>query len=128
MIDCFPPIRSTMSMDIVKELHPMELPRYEVLPGHLLGWLDVCSSANIVVKEIMFPAILTVVSGLMAPKTRLQKSAIFEDEPINLFTIVLAMPGTGKSAALHAEIKNPIISQEAGERRQGHTDQGRHQS
>lgn len=100
-----------MSMDIVKELHSVELPWDEVLPGYLVEWLDVFSSAHNVVKEIMLPAILTAVSGLMAPKTRLQISAI-EEEPVNLFTIVLAPPGAGKSAALHAGIENPIIGLE----------------
>ena len=35
-----------------------------------------------------------------------------EEEPVNLFTIVLAPPGAGKSAALKAGIENPIVSLE----------------
>ena len=60
----------------------------------------------------MLPGILSAVSGLMAPKTRLKMSEI-EEEPVNLFMIVLAPPGAGKSAALRAGIENPIVSLEA---------------
>ena len=98
-------------MDIVRELHAIELPWDEVLPMFLVQWLDVFAKAHNVVKEIMLPAILTAVSGLIAPKTRLRMSAI-EEEPVNLFTIVLAPPGAGKSAALHAAVENPIIGLE----------------
>ena len=35
-----------------------------------------------------------------------------EEEPVNLFTIVLAPPGAGKSAAFKAGIENPIVSLE----------------
>jgi hypothetical protein len=92
----------------IKELHAIELYWDEVLPGNLLQWLDVFSSAHNVVKDIMFLGILTAVSGLMEPKTTLQTSEM-EFEPVNLFTIVLAPPGASKGAALHAGVETPII-------------------
>ena len=98
-------------MDIVRELHAIELPWDEVLPMFLVQWLNVFAKAHNVVKEIMLPAILIAVSGLIAPKARLRMSAI-EEEPVNLFTTVLAPHGAGKSAALHATVENPIIGLE----------------
>ena len=59
------------------------------------------------VKDIVFPGILTAVSGLMAPRTTLQISEM-EFEPVNLFTIGLAPPGAGTSSALHAGAVKPI--------------------
>lgn len=97
--------------EILKELHSINLPWNEVLPPSLVDWLEVFSSSHNVVKEIMFPANLTSLSGLMAPKTKLKMSHI-EFEPVNLFTIVLAPPGSGKSAALHAAIERPILAVE----------------
>ena len=54
----------------LKELHSLDLTWDEILPDNLIQWLDLFSGAHNVVKEIMFPAILTAVSGLMAPKHR----------------------------------------------------------
>lgn len=107
-------IYSTFSriMDITKELHSIEIEWEEILPQSLVEWLDVFSGAHNVVKEIMFPGILSAVSGLMAPKTKLKMSEI-EEEPVNLFAIVLAPPGAGKTAALRAGIENPIVNLEA---------------
>ena len=96
---------TTKAGEILKELHSIELFWNDVLPAVIVDWLGIFSSSHNVVKEIMFPAILTAlhVSGLMAPRTKLKMSHI-EFEPVNLFTIVLAPPGSGKSAALQAGI------------------------
>jgi hypothetical protein len=99
-------------MDVtIKELHSLDIHWEDVLPQRLVEWLEVFSGAHNVVKEIMFPAILSAVSGLIAPKTKLKMSEI-EEEPVNLFMIVLAPPGAGKSAALRAGIEIPIVSLE----------------
>jgi len=100
-----------MHEEALRELHSIELIWDEILPENVVEWLDIFSRSYNVVKEIMFPGILSAVSGLMAPKTTLRMSAI-ELEPVNLFTIVLAPPGAGKSAALHAGVENPIITLE----------------
>lgn len=102
---------STTVNEIVQELHSLELPWDEVLPRNVTEWLEIYSSSHNVVKEIMFPGILTALSGLMAPKTKLKMSPI-ELEPVNLFTIVLAPPGSGKSAALQAGVNGPILALE----------------
>ena len=104
-------MNSTTENEIVQELHSLELPWDDVLPREITEWLDIFSSAHNVVKEIMLPGILTALSGLMAPKTKLEMSAI-ELEPVNLFTIVLAPPGSGKSAALQAGVNGPILALE----------------
>ncbi len=99
-------------MDItIKELHLLDIRWKDVLPQHLVEWLEVFSGAHNVVKEIMFPAILSAVSGLIAAKAKLKMSEI-EEELVNLFVIVLAPPGAGKSAALQAGIETPVVSLE----------------
>ena len=102
---------TTKAGEILKELHSIELPWNDVLPAVIVDWLGIFSSSHNVVKEIMFPAILTALSGLMAPRTKLKMSHI-EFEPVNLFTIVLAPPGSGKSAALQAGIQGPVLAVE----------------
>jgi len=47
----------------------------------------------------------------MAPETNLKMSHI-EFEPVNLFTIVLAPPGSGKGGALQAGFKGPVLAAE----------------
>jgi len=100
-----------MEEDTLQELYGVELDWSEVLPECIVNWLEIFSKSHNVVKEIMFPGILTAISGLMAPNTTLKISPI-ELEPSNLFIVVLAPPGAGKSAALHAGVENPITTLE----------------
>ncbi|XP_048587964.1 uncharacterized protein LOC116605640 [Nematostella vectensis] len=92
---------------VLKELHSLQLPWDEVLPQSHVDWLDVFSNAHSVVKEIMFPAILTGISGVMAPRTTIKLSKN-EYEPVNLFTVILAPTGAGKTAAMKAAIDEPL--------------------
>ena len=57
-------------MDIIKELHSLDIQWEDVFPQNLVEWLNVFSGAHNVVKEIIIPAILSAISSLIAPKTK----------------------------------------------------------
>lgn len=73
-------------------------PWQEVAPGSFVEWLEKFSKARNVVKEFVIWPLLSAISALISPKTKVKASSLYP-EPVNIYTLFLAESGSNKSTA-----------------------------
>ena len=82
-------------------------PWNEAAPDNFVAWLDKFSKARNVVKEFVIWPLLSAVSALIAPKTKVRASSLYP-EPVNIYTLFLAESGSNKSTAFSLSV-DPIM-------------------
>lgn len=95
------------SMTYVEDIAPTSLfreasgvlmPLKEILPDRCYEWLETISFAYNTRPEFVFTSAMVVTSALVGPKLKVSVSQTYQ-EPLNLFLVNVAYPGSGKSQA-----------------------------
>ena len=82
-------------------------PWQEAAPSNFVVWFDKFSKARNVVKEFVIWPLLSAISALISPKTKVKASSLYP-EPVNIYTLFLAESGSNKSTAFSLAV-DPII-------------------
>ena len=93
--------------DIYSRAKTVPFPWNEAAPNHFVAWLEKFSRGRNVVKEFVIWPLLSAISALISPKTKVKASSL-HPEPVNIFTLFLAESGSNKSTAFGLAV-DPII-------------------
>ena len=89
------------------EAKKIEFPWKKAAPDVFVDWLEKFSRARNVVKEFVIWPLLSAISALIAPKTKVRASSLYP-EPVNIYTVFLAKSGSNKLTAFSLSI-DPIV-------------------
>ena len=92
---------------VYSEAKKIEFPWKEAAPDVFVDWLEKFSRARNVVKEFVLWPLLSAISALISPKTKVRASSLYP-EPVNIYTVFLAESGSNKSTAFSLSI-DPIV-------------------
>lgn len=93
--------------EVYKRAKEVAFPWKEAAPDSFVSWLDKFSKARNVVKEFVIWPLLSAVSALISPTTKVKASSLYP-EPVNIYTLFLAESGSNKSTAFSLSV-DPII-------------------
>lgn len=93
--------------EIYSQAKRIPFPWSEAAPVSFEVWLEKFSRARNVVKEFVLWPLLSAISTLISPKTKVKASSLYP-EPVNIYTLFLAESGSNKSTAFSLSI-DPII-------------------
>ena len=93
--------------EVYSQAKKVEFPWLEAAPVTFVDWLEKFSRARNVVKEFVLWPLLTAISALVSPKTKVRASSLYP-EPVNIYTLFLAESGSNKSTAFSLSI-DPIV-------------------
>ncbi len=93
--------------DIYSRAKRIPFPWNEAAPDNFVVWLEKFSRARNVVKEFVIWPLLSAISALISPRTKVKASSLYP-EPVNIYTLFLAESGSNKSTAFSLAV-DPII-------------------
>ena len=93
--------------DIYSRAKRITFPWDEAAPNNFVAWLEKFSRARNVVKEFVIWPLLSAISALISPTTKVKASSLYP-EPVNIYTLFLAESGSNKSTAFSLAV-DPII-------------------
>ncbi len=93
--------------EVYSEAKKIEFPWREAAPDVFVDWLEKFSRARNVVKEFVLWPLLSAISALISPRTKVRASSLYP-EHVNIYTLFLAESGSNKSTAFSLSI-DPIV-------------------
>ena len=93
--------------EVYSEAKKIEFPWREAAPDVFVDWLEKFSRARNVVKEFVLWPLLSAISALISPRTKVRASNLYP-EHVNIYTLFLAESGSNKSTAFSLSI-DPIV-------------------
>ena len=93
--------------EVYAQAKKIEFPWSEAAPAVSVGWLEKFSRARNMVKEFVLWPLLSAISALISPTTKVRASSLYP-EPVNIYTLFLAESGSNKSTAFSLSI-DPIV-------------------
>lgn len=82
------------------------LPWRDNLPANVVSTIEILSYSANTSPDFVFLALLTATATTMGPSTTVQ--CLDYEEPVNVFTMCIGYPGSGKTQALKIAIESPI--------------------
>ncbi|KXJ08785.1 hypothetical protein AC249_AIPGENE26637 [Exaiptasia diaphana] len=93
--------------EVVRRAMDIKLEMSRVCPPNVYSWLKVVAkSRNTMPEFVLLSAILTT-AALMGPASTVKVRSTYS-EPINLYSIILSPPGSGKSQAFDLTVTSPL--------------------
>jgi hypothetical protein len=102
--------RKTVDLDalsVVRSARDLKLDFGKVVPARIREWLEVVAKSRNTSPEFVLLSALPATATLMGPASAVKVRQTYQ-EPLNLFSIVLSPPGSGKSQAFDITITSPF--------------------
>ena len=92
-----------------KTANDIPFPWKEVMPVEIYNWLETLAKAHNTKEEFIFIGMLAATAAIMGPLAHVKVRETYQ-EPMSLFLICIADPGSGKSQGFSLSVRQPLCN------------------
>ena len=100
-------ISKDVSTQVARTAGDIAFPWKEIMPTNIYKWLETVSKAHNCKEEFIFIGAIAATAAIMGPSTHVKVRETYL-EPMSLYAICIAEPGSGKSQAFSISVRQPI--------------------
>ena len=95
------------SSKVARAAGDIAFPWKEVMPSNIYKWVETVSKAHNCKEEFLFIGAIAATAAIMGPSTHVKVRETYL-EPMSLYAICIADPGSGKSQAFSLSVRQPL--------------------
>lgn len=95
--------------NIMSQARSTPFPWASAVPPAIADWFESFAKSRNTLPEFVFAAAITAVAALMGPNVFVRLREEYS-EPVNIYTVIMAEPGAGKSQAFRLAVIDPLES------------------